>query len=300
MEFKDLKPGVYEITGTAQEMSERDMLLRYQRGGVEAFGGADFPQPGVVSGSVTVTVSHADVEDVLLTVSPAGSLTGQVKFEGEAPTPPPQRGGFGRGGNRPQNLPISIQLVSNRQGGGGYGGYYGYGGGATASPGIDGTFRLNNVAVGEYRLQVGMPANSYLKSALVNGADILESPLVVSGIAAGNMEIVISSNSGKIQGSLLDGGSDPAPRAQVVLVPNRSRGRTDLYKTAITDADGKFTFGGVPPGEYKVFSWQSIEPFGWFDPELMEHSESHGAPVHVSESSVENVVARIVPAGGAQ
>jgi protocatechuate 3,4-dioxygenase beta subunit len=301
IEFKDVKPGIYEITAIAQEMSERDMMLRYRQGIVEGPGGG--MSSGVISGSVTVTVSNTDVEDVLLTVAPVGSLTGHIKFEGEPPAPPPQRGFPGRGGpagiNRTPTLPITVQLVSTK--GGGPGAYYGYGGGgASGRPGVDGTFRLENLAPGEYRVQVQMPANSYLKSAALNGVDVLESPLVISGIASGNLEIVVSSNSGKVEGRLLDESADPAPRAQVVLVPNKSRGRADLYKTAVTDADGKFTFNGIPPGEYKVFSWQSIDPFGWFDPELLERSESRGAPAHVSESSVENVVARIVPAGGAQ
>jgi hypothetical protein len=249
----------------------------------------------VISGTATVVVSDADPDEVLLTAAPIGALTGHLRFEGQLPAAP-----AGRGARGPATLPVTVRLVSVRPGGAASLGGYGYGGGASGRPAADGTFRLNNVAPGEYRVQVQMPANAYVKSALLNGVDVLDSPLVIAGTAAGNMEVVVSSESGKVEGSLVDERSDPAPAAQVVLVPNRSRGRADLYKTAVTDSAGRFSFGGVAPGDYKVFSWREIDPFGWFDPDVLERSESRGVPVHVSESSVESVAVRIVPAGGAQ
>jgi hypothetical protein len=309
LEFPNVKPGVYEITAVAQEMPGGDIAaraLRYELGGIP---GREMTPPTVVSGTTTVTVEDGNVEDVLVTVAPTGSLTGRLRWDGEPPPAPAGRGaglggagGAGFGG--PVGMPLSVQLISLRQTSplsayGGYGYDY-YGGGVSGRPNADGVFRLNNVAPGEYRVQVQMPQNAYLKSAVINGVDILDSPLVVTGIAAGNLEIVVSSSSGKIQGTLVDDRGEPAPVMQVVLVPNRSRGRADLYKTAVTDAEGRFNFAGVAPGDYKVFAWQSIDPFGWFDPEVLERSESRGSPVRVSESAVENVAVRVIPAGGAQ
>jgi hypothetical protein len=98
----------------------------------------------------------------------------------------------------------------------------------------------------------------------------------------------------------VDERSEPVPAAQVVLVPNRARGRVDLFKTAITDAAGRFAIAGVAPGDYKVFSWQSVEPFSWFDPEIVESSETRASPVHVAESSTETVTVKIIPIGGGQ
>ena len=40
-----------------------------------------------------------------------------------------------------------------------------------------------------------------------------------------------------------------------------------LFKTAATDQDGHFTMRGLPPGPYKIFAWEELDPFAYFDPE---------------------------------
>jgi hypothetical protein len=45
----------------------------------------------------------------------------------------------------------------------------------------------------------------------------------------------------------------------------------------------------VPPGDYKLFAWEALEPFGYFDPDLLNKSESQAKPLHVIESSKLNV-----------
>jgi protocatechuate 3,4-dioxygenase beta subunit len=83
-----------------------------------------------------------------------------------------------------------------------------------------------------------------------------------------------------------------------VLVPERARQRTELYQVAFTDENGRFTFSGIAPGDYKVFSWDGLEDYGWFDPELLGQSEARGRSVHVTETSTETVEVTAIPAGG--
>jgi hypothetical protein len=85
--------------------------------------------------------------------------------------------------------------------------------------------------------------------------------------------------------------------AQVVLVPQRGRDRAELYRTSTTRNNGEFQFSGIVPGDYKVFSWEGIEPNGWFDPELLKQSETRGTSVHITDSSTGMIEVRLITGG---
>ena len=77
---------------------------------------------------------------------------------------------------------------------------------------------------------------------------------------------------------------------------DQARDRQDLYKTAVTDQDGRFTFRGITPGDYRIFAWEDIEPFAYFDPAVVKQYEALGKSVRVQESSSDNAEVRLIPA----
>ena len=109
------------------------------------------------------------------------------------------------------------------------------------------------------------------------------------------MEVVISRNVGQIDGTVVDDRGKPVPGVQAILIPD-NRGRTELYKTATTDQDGRFVMRGITPGDYKVFAWEAMETYGYFDPEVVRRSEVLGKVVRVAESSRLSVEGKIIPA----
>jgi hypothetical protein len=90
------------------------------------------------------------------------------------------------------------------------------------------------------------------------------------------------------------------PVAQIVLVPDRARERVELFRTTTSDDSGKFTFSGVIPGDYKVFSWEGLEPYSWFDPDVLAQSENSGKAVHVTDQSSDIIEVKFIPKEGAQ
>jgi hypothetical protein len=149
----------------------------------------------------------------------------------------------------------------------------------------DGTFRIDSLFAGEYRLVVGVPENFYLKAARFNQDDILYRPWTYSGTETGTLEIVVSSGAVEISGSAVDAQSRPAVGIPIVLIPDQHRDRSELYKTTTTDANGRYSIRGIPPGDYKLFAWDSLDVNDWFDPNLVKRIESQGKAVHILESS---------------
>jgi hypothetical protein len=95
----------------------------------------------------------------------------------------------------------------------------------------------------------------------------------------------MSANVSQIDGSVLNDSGQPLPGVQAVLVPDRNREHTELFKVATTDQTGHFSMRGLAPGDYKLFAWETLESFAYFDPELLKQSESQAKAVHIVESS---------------
>jgi 5-hydroxyisourate hydrolase-like protein (transthyretin family) len=160
----------------------------------------------------------------------------------------------------------------------------------------DGSFTISNVIQGQYKVIV--PSQDfYVKELRYDRADALNSPIEVSRRSSdvATMEVIISRNVSQVDGLIVDDRGRPVSGVQAVLVPD-NRGRTDLYKATTTDQDGRFVIRGVTPGDYKLFAWEALENYGYFDPDLLRRSESLGKPAHVAESSNLSVEGKIIPA----
>jgi hypothetical protein len=81
-----------------------------------------------------------------------------------------------------------------------------------------------------------------------------------------------------------------------VLIPDESqRGRKDLYRTMLTDDEGRFRFSNLPPGDYKLFAWEFTDELSWLDPDFLRLYEERGTPVRIQEGSSETREVRPLP-----
>src|SRR5262249_42889463 len=112
----------------------------------------------------------------------------------------------------------------------------------------------------------------------------------------GSLEIILSPNVGQLDGTVIGADQKPVSGVQAVLIPERQRSRLDLYKVATTNPDGRFTILGATPGDYRLFAWEDIEPFSYFDPEVLKQYETQGKLVRIGELSKETAEVRIIPA----
>jgi hypothetical protein len=161
----------------------------------------------------------------------------------------------------------------------------------------DGATAIENVADGEYRISMDQRVpNIYIKEATIDNTNVLDAFWTLSGAPKGVLRVVLGDNPGRVDGTLTDAASKPVAGAEVVLVPDKSRFRNELFRTADTDEKGQFAFRNIVPGDYRVFAWEALESNAYYDPEILTEYQQQGKPVRVTEGSQQAVDVRIIPA----
>jgi hypothetical protein len=161
----------------------------------------------------------------------------------------------------------------------------------------DGTFVLQNVFPGDYQVSSDVLDRSggYVKSVRLGGQEVLADGLHIRNQPEGELTVVVSTATGKLEGRILNGRREPAANATIVIAPEPSlRHRTNLFQTPKPDASGKFSIN-VPPGRYTVFAWEDVEPGAWFDADFMQNYENRGHPVTIVEGNTESVEIDVIP-----
>ena len=273
-EYRDIAPGTYVIGATLPD---------------PAAPGAAAPlipsSSAQLRAQAAVTVSGSDVENVVLTVAPAASLPGRFSIDG-----PELSTLAGLDRIRVQLSPSVDGIVSTNF--------------AVSRPqaqpvNADGTFKVDNISAGEYRISVtALPPGYFIKEARLDQTDVLDQPMRFSGTVSGPLDIVVSANGGLIEGTVVNDKQKPMPGIQAVLIPSRQSNRIDLYKTAVTDDKGHFTMRGITPGDYKIYAWEALEQNAWFYSDLLRQFEQKGKFMQISEGAKENVEVKMIPLDG--
>jgi hypothetical protein len=159
---------------------------------------------------------------------------------------------------------------------------------AAIQPGPDGTFGNANVAPCEYQLSMSpLPTGFYIKDVRFGSINALSQKFAIRD-SADALNIVLGSDPAEVGGTVTDDRQQPVGGARVVLVPDQTR-RTDLYQSLISDAGGHFVIRGIVPGRYKLFAWDDLEPYRYFDSEFIAKVESRGKPIQLLEAARQTV-----------
>jgi len=215
-----------------------------------------------------IEVTNSDLEGVTVVVSPGMNISGRLVWDGPpctiegelrvTPWPVDPGGAFIRS--------VKVQ-----------------------APGA--TFALTNVSEGTYRPRVsGLSKDCFTKDVQYGGVSSLEEGFTVARSTSSLLEITLSSRGAHLQGSVVDADNLPAAGVWVVLVPDaKHRSRYELFRSQATDQYGHFDFRGLPPGEYKLFSWEEVETNAWQDPDFLQPFEDKGERVELKESDQKSV-----------
>jgi len=222
---------------------------------------------------------NRDIDNLSVAVTPGITIPGRIRIEGNPPA-----------GQDPYS-----RLIPMLQTGGGSILTAALQGGIPRTA-ADGTFSLTKITPGNYRLVVnGLDPTMYIKDAHIDRTDVLQG-IAIANRVDGALEIVLSTNAGQVDGTIVDAAGKPVSGVQSVLIPDRLRNRSDLFKTATSGANGRFTMRGITPGDYKLFAWEDIEPFSYFDSDVLRPFEALGKTVRIQENSRETAEVKIIPA----
>lgn len=158
-----------------------------------------------------------------------------------------------------------------------------------------GTARIQDVLPGEYRASVEMEPSTplYVKQIRYGRTDALREPIQVRADSTDTLSITLSMKGAEIEGTVTDGLNQSAlAGSTVVLIPDQREFKY-LYRHTTTDANGRFSFRAVAPGDYRVLSWEGLEPHGYYDADLLSQQLSQARPVQVQELEVKTVDLRV-------
>jgi len=232
--------------------------------------------PGSTGIAEVTTKVSSNVENLVLTVRNGSTLRGQIKTEGTKSLTLQEFSAM-------RAILVSATQTLNVT--------------APASIKADGSFAFDNVFPGEYRVAIqNLPGSAYIKEARLGETNLLEKTAAIDTSTSLSFEFVASRNGGQVSGRVLDQDSKPVGSIQVVLAPDQRREWRELFRTRVTDQTGKFTFQGIPPGEYKLFAWEDIDPLAYVDPEILGQYEGQAKAVKIAEMSQETADVKIIPA----
>jgi hypothetical protein len=163
----------------------------------------------------------------------------------------------------------------------------------------DGSFTVQGFLEGDYILslsgfQDGLQA-AYLKSVSISNVNIDGTRIHVETRPEPlTLELRIAANGGQLSGSPVTSSSEKLSNVTVLLAPVNLE-RRELYRTEVSDPMGSYNFEQLPPGDYKLYAWEDIEPNAWFSPTFAQRMQDQGTLVHVAEGSRQQVDVPAIP-----
>jgi len=225
-----------------------------------------------------VTVSGQPIPDVLMNLQPGMTITGRVAFDGTTAQPPTDL----------TRVRVSLSARGQQT--------IDMGNMPPATVDANGNFKLTGVAPGHYAISANAPAGGQgaagaqagggggggaqaggswtLKSAMVNGKDVLDFPLEVRpNEEIGGAILTFTDRTQQVSGTLQDASGRPTADYTIIVFAADNQYWTPQSRriqSARPDTSGKFTVRNLPPGNYRVSAVTDVDNGEWFDPAFLQ------------------------------
>jgi protocatechuate 3,4-dioxygenase beta subunit len=222
-QMRNIPPGTYRLVARAQQDRPQ--------GGAPA-------EPGEIA--MMLIAVNSDLENLMVTMTPGATVTGQVVFESGPPQLPPGQQSFqmrvtGMSGDPEGNIGLSSPPA------------------AVVTPDL--TFTMRGLH-GDLLLRSTGPG-MFLKSVTVSGRDITDTPHEFKN--GEQVTLVMTTRAGTIEGTISDAAGKPINDAAIlVFSDDKSTWRFNATRTrrGFVDPYGKYRVSGLLPGRYYVIATQ--------------------------------------------
>lgn len=222
------------------------------------------PQPSSWA-QADVSVTGTDITDLTLQLAPGVTVSGRFVFEGQREVGVAARVPLGLRptGAAGASVAASIPLT-----------------------GPERPFSVLGVVPGSYRITATL-APWTLKSAMLNGKDVADTPFVVAPGASSDIVVTFTDAPAEISGVLYDAAKRPSSDLYGVLFPTDRAlwfpGSRRLKAPVRPSTAGRYVFTGLPAGEYYLAALTEPAPGEWSTPKFLDAIMSSALKVVVGE-----------------
>jgi hypothetical protein len=241
------------------------------RSGVGSRGGRGARPAGEIEiGTLPVVVGESDLTGVTIVLTRGASISGTVVTEGSAPITLSNLRVVGRASR--------AMMGQNMQGSG---------------VSSTGGFQLSSL-VGPLSLRVeNLPQQWMVKSIMLGSTDVTDGTFDLRGSEQiANARIVLTDRLSEVNGTV-KARNEAAKDSNVIVFAEDAAlwtFPTRYVRTSRTDAQGRFTLRGLPPGaNYLVAAVDSLEEGEWQDPEFLERLRQAASRVSFREGETKTV-----------
>lgn len=263
-EIMSVPPGQYQLSASVAVSAPRPPAL-----GVA-------PSDPQEAGAGRRLWAQADVQvdggyspNITLTLQEGMTVSGALAFDGAAPLPPQL--------NRVRltlaphgQMMSSLGLAT-----------------ITAVPDANGRFTFIGVTPGQYRIRASGAAGWTLKSVIADGRDALDFWVEVRpGENVANISVAFGDALTDLKGTLLSSFGQATADYTVIIFPSDTRYWVPLarrMRSTRPSTDGKFSFVGLPAGEYRLAAVTDVDPGAWYDPVLLQELLAASVSVRLTD-----------------
>jgi hypothetical protein len=246
--FVDVSPGTYTVIA---------------RGG-----------PPLTWASSEIAVDGESITGLGLGLQPGLTMTGQIRFDATRLTPPADL----------KSIRLTLQPIQSQ-------GVVSLAPSGTVAD-ATGRFEITGIIPGTYRVSVslpglGRPASWFLRSAVVNGQETLDTSLTIRpNETIREASVVFSDRPAQLSGSVQNAAGGAPNEFTVILFPQNNAFWTPQSRRIFAmrpSADGAFSFTGLVPGAYLLAAIDDVEPGEWFDPALLQRLVPAALTIAITE-----------------
>jgi hypothetical protein len=213
-------------------------------------------------------VTDTDLTNLTVVLAAAASISGSVSFQTSQGQQAPD----------PGSVRVAAPLVDQVD----------LGPNPTARVDRTGSFKLSGVQAGSHLFRAqGSPRGWMLKSALVNGRDVIDTPFELrSGQQLTDVTLVFTDKLTEVNGTIADDRGTPVTEYTLLAFPEDEQlwnPQSRHIMTTRPDQNGRYQLRGLPPGDYYLVAVDPAEQGEWFEPAYLTAHRAAATQVTLTE-----------------